>query len=453
MALARTRVRPPRAGGIIVFCLRQRARHARTRLGASLGSLLQDRTNRNALLVFGSQLARLALGLGASILIARSLGATGLGVFGVLGTLGYITSTLTDFGLTSAGVARLADVWRTASTRVPSTAHALLALKIASAALIIFPAFLLAAPLSLIVLGTAGEPRLLQIVFIGVLVRAAAGGLSALLQGAQQFKPLVASQLANSVVTLVLVTLFALATRLDVARALLIGVIASGVSALVTLVWIPRVVRTRAHPYWSEESRALLDVARWLWLSAILSILALQLDVVLLNRILAPTLVGYYVLALNLAFNADIVQQSLFAVLLPVASGLTRAEFPGYVRENLRRTLALSMGLLLLIPLAPFIIPLLYGSAYLPAVGIFAAMILIVMFDLVTMPLMLLVYPLQQTRLLALADALRVIVLVAGIGLLVPAAGLSGAVLARFLSRVGGTVLILFFVMRSVRST
>lgn len=429
----------------------ERARLARTKLRASLVSLLQNPTDRNALLVFASQLVRLTLGLGASVLIARSLGAANLSLFGVLGTIGYITSTITDFGLTGAGVARLAHIWRTADARLPSTAHALLALKIVIAALVVLPAFFLAAPLAQIVLGTPNE-LLLRIVLIGVLIRAAAGGLGALLQSAQRFKPLVISQLASSAVTLILVTLFSLAYRLDVAVALSIGIVASAVSALVTLVLIPRAVLTRAHPYFSEESRAVLGMAGWLWLSALFSILALQLDVVLLSRLLAPTLVGYYVLALNLAFNADILQQSLVVVLLPIASGLTRAEFPGYIRENLLRTLALSVILLISVLLAPFFIPLLYGSAYLPAVDIFSGMIVIVIFDLVTMPLMLLVYPLQQTRLLALADALRVIVLFGGIGLLVPMAGLNGAVLARFLSRVAGTLLILVLLIRAVRS-
>ncbi|HET6316223.1 MAG TPA: hypothetical protein VFG86_07180 [Chloroflexota bacterium] len=64
------------------------------------------------------------------------------------------------------------------------------------------------------------------------------------------------------------------------------------------------------------EMVVLLRRGPWLWVSAIFSILAVQLDVLVLSRMLAPALVGYYNLAQSLAFNADVVQQRLFAVLL-----------------------------------------------------------------------------------------------------------------------------------------
>ena len=61
--------------------------------------------------VAGASVGRLALGFVASVMIARSLGASDFGVYALLGTVGSVVGVLGDPGLTQAGVKRIASTW------------------------------------------------------------------------------------------------------------------------------------------------------------------------------------------------------------------------------------------------------------------------------------------------------------------------------------------------------
>jgi O-antigen/teichoic acid export membrane protein len=96
-----------------------------------------------------------------------------------------------------------------------------------------------------------------------------------------------------------------------------------------------------------------------------------------------------------------------------------------------------------LLPLAGPLITTVYGAAYAPSAALFRPLVLIVIFDLFATPLLLLIYHVDQPKLLAAGDALRVLaVLVLGVWL-IPSAGASGAIVARFGARLVGTGLIL----------
>jgi O-antigen/teichoic acid export membrane protein len=421
-----------------------------------LDVLARDRINRDTLLILAGNVARQFVGLGSSILLARGLGPAGLGWFNVLGAIGNVGSTAADFGLVNAGVSRGAQVLRMDAARAPVTMRALLILKVALAGLIVIPALIFSDALARIILPTAYQTLWLQLVLVGILVRAFGGALSAILQAARAFKPLVVSQLASSFATLLLIAALYFVARLDVATALGIGIAAGVIGALLSLYWIaqsPRlpVISGMGVGGILHEMRVLLGFSKWLWVSAIFSILAVQIDIILLNQLVAPTLVGFYSLALNLAFAADIVQQSLFAVLLPTASSLHRGEYGKYIRDNLSRTVTLSLGLLALVPFAQPTIALLYGEDFLPAADIFAMMMGVVVFDLLTMPLILLVFPLQQPRALAVSDIARVATLFIGLWSLVPIGGLPGAVIAKFFSRVAGLGVVLFALRQATK--
>ncbi|HEX5501077.1 MAG TPA: hypothetical protein VFW96_00560, partial [Thermomicrobiales bacterium] len=109
--------------------------------------------------------------------------------------------------------------------------------------------------------------------------------------------------------------------------------------------------------------------------------------------------------------------------------------------RSLARSALIALALLPAIPLAGIAIPLVYGPAYAPAVGLFRGLLAVVIFDVFATPLLLLVYHYERPRLLAGADALRALtVALAGIAL-IPALGAPGAILARLGGRVAGAAL------------
>jgi O-antigen/teichoic acid export membrane protein len=152
-----------------------------------------------------------------------------------------------------------------------------------------------------------------------------------------------------------------------------------------------------------------------------------------------------------LASRLDNHNQSLFNVMLPRASRLAgAAAMRRYQQQALRGGLALAAGLGLVALLAQPAIVLLYGARYTEAAPIFLALLGVVVFDLATSALFLIALPLRQPRVLALADWLRVGVLGAAGWALIPLYGVFGAVGARFLARVTGTVVTLWTLRRAL---
>ena len=161
----------------------------------------------------------------------------------------------------------------------------------------------------------------------------------------------------------------------------------------------------------------------------------------LLHWLTVPLITGFYALALNLAFKVDVVNQTMNLVLLPTVSALrNRGEYGSYLRRSLARSLALAPLLFVGLPLArPFILTV-YGSSFEPATQVFYLLMAVVLFDLVTNPLLLLAYPLKMPRAIAASDAVRVVTLALAGSLLIPIWGLNGAALAKLTSRLAGAL-------------
>jgi O-antigen/teichoic acid export membrane protein len=158
---------------------------------------------------------------------------------------------------------------------------------------------------------------------------------------------------------------------------------------------------------------------------------------------MALSLVGVYALALNLASKADVVNQSLYTVLLPGMSNLDVRRRPsGYLRRGLIRSGAICLGLLLLIPLAEPLIVLLYGADFAPAAVFLRLLLGVAIVDVLLTPFLLLPLAYRQPRLLAAADAARAVTLVLFAVALIPSIGAYGAVAARLAARIAGAVLV-----------
>src|SRR5262249_25039140 len=84
--------------------------------------------------------------------------------------------------------------------------------------------------------------------------------------------------------------------------------------------YVPSLARLRA------EGRQLLRTGRWLWLAALLAMLAVNLDVLIVNRFSAPATVGAYALAVNLASKTNVVNY-----------GLTRCSYPVWPSSTMPR--------------------------------------------------------------------------------------------------------------------
>jgi O-antigen/teichoic acid export membrane protein len=413
-----------------------------------------DPATRGWVVVVAGNLARLALGFVASVLIARALGPATFGVFATLGALASVLGAVADLGLNDAAVRRIAAAWPAEPGSAEERGRAAFWLRLAATVAIVAVAGLLAVPLGarLLHLPTAG----LLLALLGVVATALSGAVSALLQATGHFGRLSAVALTNATLTAILAVLLALAGHLTLTTALAMLGIATSLAAFA-------VGGRLLPPGWSlrpppgtvlrTEGRELLRFGRWLWIANGCALLAAQLDLLLVSGWRGAATAGTYALALNLAAKADIVNSSLYTVLLPAASSLHGAgAVRRYLRQGLLRSAAIGLVLLVAVPLAGPFITTFYGAEYAPAIGLFRLLLLVVIFDVFTTPLTLLAYHFERPRLIAGADALRVGTLALVGTLLIPRnsalGGATGAIIAKFCAKVAGAALVVMMLVR-----
>ncbi len=407
---------------------------------------LRSESNRHLSVVFLGHLARLAIGLISSALLARGLGPEGLSLFSVLGAASAIALTVSDFGLSSSAVSLIASGTRGSDEAGLSAARSYSLLKVAGSLLVVGALLLGAAPAArLLGITHPDGPLLIRVASLGLLATNLSGQVSTVLRALDRFRVLVLTQLANIVLTVLMLGALFLAGRLTVLNALGVGALTALAAALLGASALPAAWRhTLLRGWaWDDSTRHLLGFSKWLAISGLLTILLAQLELLLLNHWRPAAEVAFYALALNLAFKAHIVNQTLHTVLLPEAARLSgRAEMRAFVRRNLRRGALLALGMLALLPLArPFIV-IVYSNLYAPSVGLFYALMGVILFDLLTLPPLLLAFPLKIPHMIMVANAVGILVLLLGCALLIPLWGLYGAAAAKLLATLANTLVL-----------
>ncbi len=418
---------------------------------------LRSQETRHLALTFAGYAGRFALSFIASVIIARWLGPIGYGLIALVSVVLNLADTLGDFGLTYSAVRAISRQLGTEPDRARQLAHGYFSLALIANSIAALAGFVLAEPIARDLLGRPEAEPYLQIALLGLISVAGSGFAMALLQATRRFKELAALQIASALIYLIVIVALAATGKLNVFAVVLLGVLNPLLSFFIGRQFFPphwislrATFALSARRAWGE----LVAFGKWLWVSAIFSLLASQLDLLLLSHWASAAVVGIYALAFNLATKLDIVNQTRMTVLLPTVSALdTRQQMNHYIRQSLALSIVGTTVFALLVPFfAPFIMTF-YGAAYAEAVNALIVLTAVVIFDLVTSPLILLGFPLNQPRALAASDVVRVLTLLAVGWLLIPLWGPIGAALARLASRMSGAVFMLTLVGLRIRNT
>ncbi len=404
-------------------------------------------------MVTSAGVVRLGLGFVASLVIARALGPAGFGTFAVLAASVGVVGGLAEGGLTEAAVLRISAIWPDKAGDAQFRAQAFFWLRLGLAAVVVAVGCLIAEPLAQRVLNT--DAGLLRWALLGIVATAASGAVSAMLQATGAFGRMSSLTLFNTGLTALLAIGLALLAQLDLLAALVVLGIGTSLATLLLGLWmLPRgwSLRLPGPAELRSEAGQLVRTGRWLWLASAFAMLTANAEVLLLNRWAALPLVGAYALALNLAGKADLVNTSLYTVLLPgVATLGERGKIGSYLRRGVVRGGLIGLGLLLLIPISEPLIVWFYGAEFANAVPFFRLLLGVMVFDVLLTPFLLLPLAYRQPKVLAAADALRAVTLVLVALGLIPIYGAIGAILARLAARVAGALLVLGALWLGVR--
>jgi O-antigen/teichoic acid export membrane protein len=424
----------------------------------SLGRLtwILDPVTRGWLVLSSGSVVRLGLGFIASVVIARALGPAAFGVYAVLATVAALGGALADLGLTTAAVRRLAPILESDHERAMVVWRVFFWLRLLVTGALVAVGVAVAGPLASFLFDDPGRSGLLRLALLGIAATALSGSVTGMLQATGHFGRLSAVLIANSGLTALLAIALATSGQLTIATALLVlGIGTSLVSFALGYRLLPGhwPLRLPGSESFSRDGMDLIRFGTWLWLGGVFSLLALYLDVLLVNHWAAAATVGTYALAVNLAVKVEVVNHSLYTVLLPDASRLRAGlDVRDYLRRSLLRSGAIGLALLPLIPLAGPLITTIYGNNYAGAVGLFQGLLAIGILNVLVMPVMMLAFTYDRPRLVALGDGVRVATLVIAGIVLIPAVGVNGAVVAKLLAALLGSGIVIFLLVRHARA-
>lgn len=407
---------------------------------AALWQRLQQRfgmETANLWLVINSHLLRLALGLVSSVAIARALGPAGLSAYAITGTVIMIGITLGKGGLRESSIRALAGRSDQAARPI---IRSMVQMRLVGLLIVVLIVVLAAQPLAtLLNLPRPAGRDYLWLAALSILATSSSDVIGTLLHARQRFAGLVWSQTVNAALTVPLVVGLFLVQRLTVSSALWVGIVTALASALVSWRLLSPLERGALRPRVAlpRDDMGLFRFGKWLWLAEIMGIVSLQIDLLLLNHLVPPDEVGWYALALNLFFKAQIVNQSQYTVLLPEAATLERQAFAAYYRRAVRRNLIFVPAIIGVGVVAYVALPLFYGADFAGTVPLFSVLLLLVLFDLLAEPALLLFYPLNRPRTLSALTAINLIATTGLTLLLVPLMGGMGAAFAK----VGGRMI------------
>ncbi len=411
-----------------------------------------DPASRGWAIVMGGNLGRMALSFVASVLVARALGPAALGVYAVLGAAIAIVGMIADMGLTVTEVKRVAAVWPQQLESAHLRGQVASWLRVGAALSFFLLTTLLAVPIANQLLGLANVPNapfLFILAMAGMVAVTLSGIVSTILQATNHFGRHSTMSLVNAGLTTVLAVLLLLIGQLNLVTALVIlGIGTSLVTMAVGYRLLPgrwSLWRLPALKDLKREGDIFFRFSRWLWVANLFAVVVLQLDVIMVNRLTTVAAAGLYALALNLARKADVVNHSLYTTLLPAASSLTdQKEIRSYLRQSMKRSGLIALGLLLLMPLVEPFIRIFYGQAYVAAAGLLQLLLIMVIIDAFATPIVLLVFPLDRPKLYAASSILQAIVLVGLAAWLIPLMGTPGAAVAKIIARLVGFLLVLW---------
>jgi O-antigen/teichoic acid export membrane protein len=318
---------------------------------------------------YATRLGVIALGLVTSVLITRHLGPEGRGLFAAALTLGTIGAQLGNLGLHAANTYSVARDRALLGTLLGNSLVVGLGIAGVGALLawMAFTAWPQAAPVSGI---------LLAVGLLAVPLHVTHTHLNALLLGLQEVRTINWTHLGERILATVLIVALVLTGFVMPETVLVLFVSTSVLAIAVLYVRIRTYPASRARASW-ETLKGCLSYGVRAYIAALFAHLVIKSDILMVQYFLGPEQVGYYSLAAVLSeqmYNfAAIVGMIVFAKLSALEDSAHKLRL--VERTVLGLAGIMLVGGLLAAVLADYVIVLLYGEAFRPAVRLFLVLI------------------------------------------------------------------------------
>jgi O-antigen/teichoic acid export membrane protein len=341
---------------------------------------------RDVILMLLPQVVIVVTGFVTTVLIARGLGPTALGHYGLVLSVGGLTAAFSDMGIGQTAIRYAARA--AAEGRIDEQMAVLRWALRLRLALVLLVGIVLALAAPRIAGDLWHAPELTPLIRLGLM-----GGVFATLaavpvvffQSVRRFGRNAVVQIGQALLGLGGVLLVAALGRWSVGALILVSVVTAAVGALVFLVMVPRAAllptpastaATPRRPLWRsliEPATALSGVAddgprvfaTYNLISTVIVMITLRLDVWLMGMFGRPDQVGLYTVASRFALPLGLLLAAVGGALWPRASARSDPhEALSLLRHTFRLSLPLGALAVVYAIAVPLLTPWLFGSAY-----------------------------------------------------------------------------------------
>jgi O-antigen/teichoic acid export membrane protein len=414
-------------------------------------NLLKSRGGKHSMLVLFANSISALFAFIAIVIMSRTLGAAGFGLFSIFFAVMTIATQLSDFGLSTSLVRFAAkhlgrdNVKADLVFKVAWQFQLVVSLLISAVGLLISPLLarhifsndILLWPLRLAFIGSFGASLTLYII--------------STLTARQAFNRFAIVKLIVPFGKMSIIALLCLIYRLNLLSSVATYAILPFIAFIIGAALIPKnflKVEGDVKTVFFE----LYHFNKWIVLSVLSVILFSKLDILMLGYFKSPEIVGRYSAAYTLAFIFPLITGSITTVLLPKVSRFNNIrELRSYVKKIVGFTIPVIIPLGIMLILSKYLILHIYGDEYLTSAVIFQILIIGFAFTIIINPISLIIYSINKPRQLTFLNIAQLILNFILNLLLIPSYGAIGAALATLAVNLMGTMFISVYIYRYLR--
>ena len=407
-----------------------------------------DRRLANVLVLLLANLLRAGLGLATSAIIFRAVGPQDMGRMTiVLSTIGLL-SIVGEFGMRDAAVNYIARFLQDEPDKADSVGRTFLISKTFLSTVATGVALSVAGLVATRFYPQAQVESLIRLAAFSLLADGLLGYSLVILEAHQNFRVISLLSAIQSLLRFGLILTLFLVAKVNLVSLLVLETVIPLVAFIYSLRYISPAYLVWRRPFLAFLGQ-LFHMSKWIAVAALASLLASRLDVLFLGYYQAPAMVGTYAAALALVNKIDLIKVPILTTAFPDACRRTRpSDLCGYVRQNLKLTLSISLALLPLLFASGFIIRWLYGIEYVSAAPACNLLLVAYLIGLNAEPAAFVLYPLNKPAWVAGKEFMPLVVFVALGSVLIPRFGLLGAAWSVLLRRLAEALLTSLLVWR-----
>lgn len=352
-----------------------------------LKSLLRTKTAKHSAITFSGSMINGILGAVFFILIARDLGPAAFGIVSVSIAAATFIADVSDIG-TDTGLVRFVSKYiKTEEIRAMRILKLSLELRIIIGGL----AILLGVAFSPLIASTIfHKPQLtypLQIAFIGIITAQLFSFTTSSFQALQKFSMWSGVFVITNALRLLIIYIFIVVGTLTIGNTLAVYILMPLLGFVIGIAILP----TKKYLLVNNELSEIKDFFhfnKWVAAFTLVSATSSRLDTFITARLLSEEQLGIYSASNQLVQVIPQLIGALGTVIAPKMSEMTNKEsFVKYYKKTQLLVIVLAVMGLIGIPVAKFLIPLLYGSAYQGSVPVFAILFISMLLFLIALPI------------------------------------------------------------------